>query len=153
MNRTIRAIFSAAAPSNAQQPDTPMVGAWSLIVKHKGELREVVTVRTYYNRKGTGMQPVRACIWVNGVDNWRSGKGSASGCGYHKASAAVADAVKSAGITLYGDPYARERKSSYSINALHFGGTGESAYREIFTAIARAAGYRIPKGGAILVSH
>lgn len=156
MNRTIRAIFSNKPAGNAQQPSTPMVSAWSLVVKHKGELREAVTVRTYYNHRGSGMQPVRACIWVRPADpnsDWRSGRGSAGGCGYHKESQAIADAVSSAGITLYGDPYARERKSSDSINALHFGGTGSSAYEEIFTAIARAAGYRIAKGSAILVSH
>lgn len=156
MTNKIRAVFSDKPAENASQPSTPMVSAWSLVVKHKGELREAVTVRTYYKSKGSGMQPVRACIWIRPADSmaqWRSGKGSAGGCGYHKGSQAIADAVSSAGITLYGNPYARETSRADAKRIFHFGGTGESAYREIFEAIARAAGYRIGNGGALMVSH
>lgn len=156
MTNRIRAVFSDKPAENASQPSTPMVSAWSLIVKHKGDLREAVTVRTYYNSKGSGMQPVRACIWIRPASpdaNYRSGRGSAGGCGYHKESQAIADAVANAGVTLYGDPYSCEQKPADAKRAFHFGGTGSSAYREIFEAIARAAGYRIGKGGALMIYH
>lgn len=153
MTNKIRAVFSDKPAENARTSDTPMVSVWSLVVKHKGELREAVTVRTYYTSRGTGMQPVRACIWVRGAEGYRSGRGSAGGCGYHKESAAIADAVSNAGITLYGNPYARDPNPADAKKPLHFGGTGSSAYREIFEAIARAAGYRIGKGGALMISH
>lgn len=139
----------------ARRPDTPMVGAGSLIVSHKGEMREAITVRTYYASRGSGMQPVRACIWIRPAESgaeWLSGRGSAGGCGYHKESAAIADAVSACGVQLWGKP------SRYMFRDLEvdmkasfdFGGTGDSAYEEIFSAIARAAGYR---GRMIWVSH
>lgn len=152
--KTLRVEFVKPAPgAEAQQPRTPMVGAGSLVVTCKGEMREAITVRTYFNEKGSGMQPVRACVWirppVNGSD-WLSGRGSASGCGYHKESQAIADAVGSAGIRLYGNPYGRGDGKPDLKKPFYFGGTGSSAYREIFEAIARAAGYR---GRMLWVSH
>lgn len=141
----------------AEQPRTPMVGAGSLIAyaigeNGKREPVECVTVRTYFNERGTGMQPVRACVWImaprgSGLD-WLSGRGSASGCGYHKESAAIADAVANAGIQLYGNPYGRD--GTRNNEALDFGGTGASGYRQIFEAIAKARGF---KGPMLWVSH
>ncbi len=153
---TVRAVFDAKPAENARQPDTPLSSAWSLVVRHKGEMREAVCVRSYYNPKGSGMQPVRACIWIRPADSgaeWRSGKGSASGCGYHKESAAVADAVSSAGVRLFGSAYSYRSEPVDMKKPLHFGGTGDSAYQAIFEAIARAAGYRISKGSSILLRH
>ena len=156
MNKpTIRATLGAPDPKReAQQPPTPMVGAGSLIVTHKGELTEAITVRTYYAARGTGMQPVRACIWVKPADRslqWFTGRGSAGGCGYHKESAAIAEAVGAAGITLYGVLYPRHDTGRIDYTKLvHFGGTGSSGYPDIFKAIARAAGYR---GRTIWISH
>lgn len=100
--QTLRAVLINRDEKNgARMPDTPMVGAGSLIVSHKGELREVVTVRTFYASRGTGMQPVRACIWLKPAESgadWRNGRGSAGGCGYHKESQAIADALDSCGV-------------------------------------------------------
>lgn len=151
---TVRAKLAelTKAHKGAEQPSTPMVGAGSLVAMMNGEMREVVTVRTYFNPKGSGMQPVRACIWIIPADDsaWRTGRGSASGCGYHKESAAIADAVSDAGIELYGDPYSyRDKKIDFK-KRVYFGGTGASAYAEIFKAIARAAGH---KGRMVWVSH
>lgn len=108
---TIRAEFvSPDKGHEASQPKIPMVGCGSLVVTCKDGLREAITVRTYYASRGSGMQPVRACIWIrpaqSGAD-WRSGRGSAGGCGYHKESQAIADAVSAAGVRLYGNPYPR----------------------------------------------
>lgn len=137
----------------AEQPTTPMVGAGTLVAMRDGELCEVITVRTYYNERGSGMQPVRACVWIKlatpGAE-WRTGRGSASGCGYHKESAAIADAVKNAGVELWGNAYVYSNEPVDFKKRVWFGGTGSSAYKEIFKAIARAMGY---KGRMVWVSH
>lgn len=63
--QTLRAVLGKHEDKHsARVPDTPMVGAGSLVVSHKGELREAITVRTFYAARGSGMQPVRACIWM-----------------------------------------------------------------------------------------
>lgn len=57
--------------------------------------REVVIVRTYYPAS-----TAYCCMWVHGPDTHRNGAGKAGGYGYHKESAAFADAVRDAGIDL-----------------------------------------------------
>jgi hypothetical protein len=154
---TVRATFSATAQENARMPDTPMVSAWSFVVKHGGELREAVCIRTYYAQRGTGMQPIRACVWIRPAEknaNYRSGKGSAGGCGYHKESQAIEEAFSSAGVSFYGRaPWSRDESRVDWKKRFYFGGTGGSGYRDVFEAVARAAGYRIRPGSSILVSH
>ncbi len=128
----------------ASQPSQPMVGAWSLVAKRNGELCEVITVRTYMSASRNA-STVRACVWIkpaNAGANWYSGRGDAGGWGYHKESAAIADAISNAGVSLFGDPYGRD--GSRNKSPLHFGGTGDTAYRQIFEAIAKAAGYKKP---------
>lgn len=151
---TIRAEFAAPEKGHeASQPKTPMVGCGSLIVTCKDGLCEAITVRTYYAERGSGMQFVRACIWIRPAQSgaeWRSGSGSAGGCGYHKESQAIADAVSAAGVRLYGSPYPRHGEPVDMKQPIYFGGTGSSAYADIMMAIARAAGYR---GRMVWVSH
>ena len=154
--QTLRAtLIPANKKHGASVPDTPMVGAGSLIVSHKGELREVITVRTFYASRGSGMQPVRACVWIRPADQnveWRDGRGAAGGCGYHKESQAIADALDSCGVQLWGKPSRYMFRDSV-VNPkerFHFGGTGSSAYEEIFSAVARAMGFR---GRMVWVSH
>lgn len=143
---------------NAKQPAQPISSVWSLVGRQKNpstgklELIECVTVRTYWNPRADGMAALRACIWARSPQGssepWASGRGSASGCGYHKESSAIEDAIASAGIELYGDPYRRDPARNKT--RLYFGGTGDHAYQEIFEAIARARGFR---GPFLLVSH
>lgn len=138
---------------SAEQPTTPMVGAGSLMAFQVGtdgkrELIEAICVRVYFNERGNGLQPVRACVWIkapraSGLD-WATGRGSAGGCGYHKESSAIADAVSNAGVLLFGDPYARNADGSRNGKPLYFGGTGSSGYEIIFKAIAKARGFRGP---------
>jgi len=134
----------------ASQPRQPLVATGSLVAMRNGELCEVITVRTYMSA-GRNASTVKACVWAKAADTnseWRSGRGDAGGYGYHKGSAAIADAVSAAGFELFGDPYRRD--SARNSERLHFGGTGSSAYEEIFKAIARAMGYR---GRMVWVSH
>lgn len=129
---------------NAKRPDNKeLVSAFSLVVRlPSGDLREVVTARCYMGRSANA-SVVHAVIWVRCADgHWTSGSGSAGGYGYHKESAAIADAVKSAGIELKD----LDRKDRW----FDFGGTGHSYYPQVFEAIARAAGYR---GRTLLVKH
>lgn len=159
----VKAVISATPATDkhaARASDLPMVGAGSLIARQRDEtgrlvLVEAVTVRTHYAARGSGMQPVRASVWIRAPrgsnDDWRSGRGSAGGCGYHKESAAIAEAVGAAGVELYGRPdrYGRPQPGDAK-RRLDFGGTGSSGYEEIFAAIAKARGFR---GPFLWVSH
>ena len=132
--------------SNARCPDNKeLVSAYSLVVRlPSGEMREVITVRCYMGRSASA-SVIHAVMWVKCADgHWTSGSGSAGGYGYHKESAAIADAIKSAGIEL--QDLENDRKDHW----FNLGGTGTSYYPQVFEAIARAAGYR---GRTLLVSH
>lgn len=81
--------------------------------------RVVVDLRLY-----STTSRVFACLWVRDAEG-HSGSGYAGGYGYHKQSAAAAEAIYNAGIDL-----------SESIS-----GVGESAIERAMIAIAEAAGY------------
>ena len=97
---------------------------FSAIVKSEygREAYAVVDLRLY----GTGSSWY-ACIWVNSkaANIHTNGSGSAGGYGYHKPSAAAAEAIKNAGFTL----------------SENISGVGDSAIFEAVQAIATAAGY------------
>jgi hypothetical protein len=136
---------------NAKRPDNKeLVSAYSLVVRlPSGEMREVVTVKCYMGRSASA-SVVHAVLWVRCKDGeWTSGSGSAGGYGYHKESAAIADAVKSAGIELK-DLDRTDDAKHLPRHYFDFGGTGESYYPQVFDAIARAAGYR---GRTLFLSH
>jgi hypothetical protein len=82
-----------------------LVSTWNVIGKIKGELKTVVTARCYMGRSRSA-STVYASVWIHGDDIYTSGHGSAGGYGYHKESAAIDDAITSAGIELYGSAYA-----------------------------------------------
>lgn len=88
------------------------------------ELKEIITVRCYMGRS-TGASAVYAAIWVNCGSIYTSGKGKAGGYGYHKVSAAIGDAINSAGIMLDTD----------------ISGVGDGAIKEALEAIANALGF------------
>lgn len=71
---------------------------------------------------------------------YTSGRGAAGGYGYHKQSAALQDAINSAGIELYGSPYNRADDHKKS-NRAYIGGCGDNAMRDACLAIAYAAGF------------
>jgi hypothetical protein len=95
---------------------------YSILIPSKydsSESHAVIDLRLY----GTGNKNF-ACIWINYNDTNTSGTGSAGGYGYHRPSAAAAEAISNAGITL-----------SKSIS-----GVGDTAIREALKAIAAALG-------------
>ena len=63
----------------------------------KGDV--VVEARIYHPGK-YGDSPTYCAVWIRSDPEWHSGTGSANGGGYHKASAALAEAIDNAGIDL-----------------------------------------------------
>lgn len=96
-----------------------------LAVIRDGKICIPVDVRWYMGRTSTA-SVVYCSVWVRNAGFCTSGHGSAGGGGYHKISAAFADALESAGITL--DAYVA--------------GGGDSAVDEAMKAIGRTLGYR-----------
>lgn len=87
----------------------------------------VITVRFYMGRSRNA-STVYASIWAQSRDGKThlAGHGSAGGYGYHKESAALEEAMHSAGVTL----------------DAHFGGCGDRAAQCAIEALARKLGYR-----------
>lgn len=74
--------------------------------------KQFVDCRVYMGRSRNS-STVYASIWVNGTNVHTSGKGTGGGYGYHKESAAIADAIGNAGVTLWGCPYSDENGMTY----------------------------------------
>lgn len=106
-----------------------------LVVAHNpdvepGHYRRFITVidcRVYMSYRSDGASPMYASIWISDYLHGRhfSGTGKASGYGYHKASAAIHEAIERAGIKL----------------AVPINGCGESEVRKALEAITRELGY------------
>jgi len=133
-----------------------------LIGKKPGQdFKELITCRCYMGRSSQA-SVVYASIWVHGgrvqlkkgaepVEIYVSGKGSAGGYGYHKSSAAIDEAIRSAGIELYGSPYApgktRTRRNGGQEEAIDYkrqasiSGVGDSAIQDALYAIGEALHY------------
>lgn len=94
-----------------------------------GRLDPRVTLRLY----GTGNRNF-ACLWVHAEPIHRNGSGWAGGYGYHRPSAAAAEAIHNAGFKISAD----------------ISGGGEEAMREAVLAVAKAAGVKRP---AIVEAH
>ena len=80
--------------------------------------------RCYMGRPASA-STVYASIWIQSSGIYTSGKGKAGGYGYHKESAAIGDAIKSAGIELSKD----------------IEGLGDGAIEEALKAIALSLGF------------
>lgn len=100
--------------------------------KEKGFYREIsiidpvdgsaiVAARLYWPGRD-GASNCYACVWINGNSNHGAGGGKAGGYGYHKESAAIQEALESAGVALSED----------------IGGRGDQAMFEALEAVAKA---------------
>lgn len=88
-------------------------------------IAEAVDARFYMGRRSSA-SVVYCSVWIRTRDGRHfSGRGSAGGYGYHKQSAALDSALRSAGVTL----------------AVSISGVGDSAMTQALLAVARAAGY------------
>lgn len=104
-----------------------LVHAYKLIELKKdayGDVKELVDCRLYMGRSANASR-VYCTIWINAEPHYGGASGSAGGYGYHKQSAAVADAISGAGIVL----------------SENIGGVGSNAIRGAITAIGVALGY------------
>lgn len=99
-------------------------------VTYDGRFATVVDARFYMGRRKQASQ-VHCSVWVRTRDGrYFAGNGSAGGWGYHKASAALDEALTSAGIKL--------------AKPIH--GCGDGAMKWALDAVAKAAGYaRLPR--------
>ncbi len=122
------AIMPEACTSNARNywGKKELTNSAVLVVLDGEELREVVSVRWWMARRSDGMSPVHCSVWIHGRESCEAaGYGKASGCGYHKESAAFEAALDSAGVKL----------------ARPVAGVGDGAVHEAMHAIANACGF------------
>lgn len=116
-----------------------------LIIDKKTE-REIIDCRIYCGKSASSMR-VYASMWLHcpAVGDrpsiYAAGHGTADGGGYHKGSAAVEQAIHSAGIELYGSPYARSHEKPDFKKRAYIGGVGYDAIEYALLAIAHAAGF------------
>ena len=101
-------------------------GGYQLIVNDGDTMRVICNVRFYFVGRD-GMSPLYCVVWLNDgkTGTYKAGAGKASGCGYHKPSAALEYALNDAGI------YPSEPIS----------GVGSLAIVEALEALAVALGY------------
>lgn len=122
--------------SNARQLDKQLASAYTLVA-YDGGFKEIVRVKIWATKTGSRYY---AAIWVQGDDSnnrpWVSGAGSAGGWGYHKASAALSEALDSAEIKLF-----RSQEQIDYTKAADISGRGETVLQEAIYAIGRACGY------------
>lgn len=148
--KATKSIENARAPSGNKE----QTGQYTVVAASGKELHEPVTVRCWMGRSNQA-SVVYACIWIRTKDGRHfSGRGTAGGYGYHKASAAIDEAIRSAGVGLFGYPYSgpnrdRDGKPMEDILAMlkdrkpaSISGVGEQAIESAIQSIARAAGYR-----------
>lgn len=135
------------------------------IVDKKTE-REILICRVYTGRSSSS-STVYASVWAKikeekvstkampsfmHKNKWRpedppyfygntAGHGSAGGYGYHKESAAIQDAITSAGIELYGTAYCRRGDTVDMKKQAYIDGVGDSAIDAALLAIAYAGGW------------
>ena len=145
---SMKAVFTKEC-SNAINHSGKMETVSQFILIDKKTEKQVVIARTYMGR-GRYASQVKAAVWVDLSDkkkpaDWKygytSGSGQAGGYGYDKASTAIADAIESAGIELYGTAYHRHGEKVDFEKRVHFGGVGSTATRMALLAIAYAAGW------------
>lgn len=118
-----------------------------LVIDKKTE-KVIVDCRCYMGRSSNSSQ-VYASIWINSIEplhepldgftTYTSGHGVAGGYGYHKESAAIGDAISSAGFALFGSASGYGDKPDFK-KTCNIAGVGESAIKSALLAIAYACG-------------
>ena len=139
---TMRAALPAEAVSNAvnYSGEKERVSSYTVVGKLGGALRSVVEARFYMGRSASA-STVYCSLWVSG-ERYCSGTGKAGGWGYHKARAALAQAITSAGIALTGANYSHHEGRVNFKKPAYISGCGTGSMETALKAIARAAGLR-----------
>jgi len=145
---TMKAKFTAKELHNVKPgyDKKEVVASFNAVVCKDGEIHNPVSATCYMGRS-LNSSTVYCNVWIHGKvkDDWLSlsGSGQAGGYGYHRVSAAVGMALRSAGVELYGTPYTNGEEKKVNMNkkcSIH--GVGDSAVEAAFKAICRAMGYR-----------
>jgi hypothetical protein len=110
--------------------------AYSMTSPAPHSIVTLVDARFYMARSGDGASPVHCTVWVSCDGFHTSGYGVASGYGYDKSSAALADALQNAGIMLAKD----------------ISGLGSSAMSDAIFSIGNALISRAPIGAYVPTS-
>lgn len=106
--------------------DKELAYAYSLVGVKAGKPIDVATVRMWVGRRADGIGKLYCTIWAGNDAVHTAGHGSVSGCGYHKPSAALDSAFRSAGIEM----------------DTHIDGVGEAAMEAALIALGVKLGYR-----------
>lgn len=148
-----KAVMPTRAASNAKNlaGDKETIATIKLIDK-KTEC--VIVDARFYMGRSSKSSSVYCSIWCRGQGVYdaahsTTGHGVASGYGYHKRSAALASAISSAGIELYGSPYGHpvngdtpaQTKKMLKTRA-YIGGCGDGSINTALCAIAYAMGFK-----------
>ena len=141
---SMKAVFTKEC-NNAINHGRKMETSERFILIDKKSEKRVVEACAYVGRSRSSSQ-VKASIWVKLSDKkkpegWEYGHTSGKGCASGHWSEAVANAVESAGIELYGSAYQRHGEKVDFKQRVHFGGVGETSTRTALLAIAYAAGW------------
>lgn len=102
-----------------------LISGFSLLGLRKNTTRDLVTIK-FYTGRSRNSSIVYCNFWASDDRNTFSGSGTAGGGGYHKASAALQEAINSSGIRLN----------------TPIDGRGDSSMREAIKAIGNFFGYR-----------
>lgn len=149
----MKAVMPLVSVSNARNYGGEKEQIRGIKLIDKKTERVIVDVRWYMSKRSSD-SVVYCSLWCIGRGAYEaahstSGKGTAGGYGYHKASAALASAITSAGITLYGSPYGRPvNQDSHKVtkallkSAVHIAGCGDGSIECALLSIAYAMGYR-----------
>ena len=149
----MKAVMPVASVSNARNYGGEKEQIRGIKLIDKKTERVVIDARWYMGKSASALN-MHCSLWCMGTGAYEaahstSGKGTAGGYGYHKASAALASAITSAGITLYGSPYGHpvnqdtdKATKAMLKRAAHIGGCGDGSIDCALLAIAYAMGYR-----------
>ena len=149
----MKAVMPLVSVSNARnyRCEKELIRGIKLIDK---KTERVIVDARWYMGKSASASTVYCSLWCMGrgvydAAHSTSGKGTAGGYGYRKDSAALASAITSAGITLYGSPcgHPSNGDSDKVTKALlksvaHIGGCGDGSIDCALLSIAYAMGYR-----------
>ena len=125
MENKVVSIIGNASNAKNLFPDKERIKSYTLVTQDaKGKYKTPIQIQVYMGRSSSA-SVVYASIWCSNHEIYISGKGSAGGYGYDKKSAAIGDAIRSAGIRLEHD----------------IDGVGESAVKDAMVAIARFLGF------------
>lgn len=140
--QNLKAVFTSSESNAINMHREKETVSRYLVIDKKTE-RHIVDCRVYMGRSASS-STAYASIWIYGDNvpsNYTSGKGQAGGYGYHKESAAIEAALRSAGVELYGTAYTNTYGGKVDFKKqAYIGGVGGDAIKSALLAVAYAAG-------------